>query len=249
MQRFLCLAHLIEKQSVMKKIAYSILAIAMLLSPALNASAQSETRSVSDFNSISSAGPFDVHININGTESLKINASADLLKDIETTVDGGQLEIKFKRHTEWTHENTGKIDIYITAKSLSSLANAGSGFIKVEGAVTGQKVDITLSGSGNITSAVKSAELYATLSGSGSIRLNGTANQAKVVISGSGEVNGKGFKTGSASVVITGSGNAYFGADKSISAHIVGSGSVVYTGRATVRDTKTIGSGSVSKAD
>jgi hypothetical protein len=59
----------------------------------------------------------------------------------------------------------------------------------------------------------------------------------------------KALKTGSTSVMITGSGSAYFSADKTVSAHIVGSGSVVYSGNASMSDVKTIGSGSVTKAD
>jgi hypothetical protein len=234
----------------MKKIAYSIFALLLIGGTTFKASAQSEqSRSISGFNSIASSGPFDVHVNINGTESLKISANADIINEIETVVEDGKLEIKFKHHTEWNHNNEGKIDIYVTAKSLSALTNAGSGSIKVEGVVSGDNVNITLSGSGSISSAIKSGDLHATISGSGTIHLNGHSSESKVTISGSGELNGKELKTGSASVVITGSGNAYFSAEKTISAHIVGSGSVVYTGTATVTDSKTIGSGSVSKAD
>ncbi|TWI99845.1 putative autotransporter adhesin-like protein [Mucilaginibacter frigoritolerans] len=233
----------------MKKIAYSIFALLLLTGTTFKALAQSEqSRSVSGFHSISSSGPFDVHVNINGTESLKISASSDIINEIETVVEDGNLEIKFKHHSE-NHDNIGRIDVYVTAKSLSGLANAGSGSIKVEGVVSGDNVNIVLSGSGSISSSVKSGDLHATISGSGSIHLNGHTSESKVTISGSGELNGKELKTGSASVLITGSGNAYFSAEKTISAHIVGSGNVVYTGSATVTDSKTIGSGSVSKAD
>jgi uncharacterized protein YaiE (UPF0345 family) len=234
----------------MKKIAYALFAAVLVIAATLKTSAQSEeTRQVSGFNSIASAGPFDVHVNINGTESLKISASQDIIKQIETTVVDGRLKIKFKHHDDWGDEHTGKIDIYVTAKSLSSLVNAGSGSIKVEGVVSGENVDVVLSGSGDIESSVKSNRLHATVSGSGSIHLNGSADEAKVTITGSGEVNARELKTGSASVMIAGSGSAYFIADKTVSANIVGSGNVVYTGNATITESRTIGSGSVSKAD
>lgn len=233
----------------MKRIVYTIFAAVLVIAATLKASAQSEeTRQVSGFNSIASSGPFDVHVNINGTESLKISAGSDIIKEIETVVEDGKLKIKFK-HREWGYDHVGQIDVYITAKSLSALVNAGSGSIKVEGVVTGSNVDVTLSGSGDIDSSVKSERLHATISGSGSIHLNGSADEAKVVITGSGEVKAKGLKTGSTSVSIAGSGSAYFSADKTVSANIVGSGSVVYSGNATITESRTIGSGSVSKAD
>jgi Putative auto-transporter adhesin, head GIN domain len=234
----------------MKKIVYSIFAVVLVIVATQKVSAQADqNRQVSGFNSISSSGPFDVHVKINGTESLKISANSDIINEIETVVEDHKLEIRFKHHREWNHEHSDRIDVYVTAKSLSSLANAGSGAIKVDGTVSGENVNVTLSGSGNITSSVKSGNLHATITGSGSIQLNGSAGDAKVMISGSGEMNGKEFKTGSASVVITGSGSAYFDAEKTISAHIVGSGNVIYTGNATVNNSMTVGSGRVSKAD
>ena len=233
----------------MKKIVHIIFAAALMFAATLKAAAQSEqTRQVSGFNNISSAGPFEVHVKIDGTESLKISANPNVINEIETGVEDGRLKIKFKHHDEWNHENYGRIDVYISAKSLSSLSNAGSGSIKVEGALKGENVNISLSGSGDIVSSVKSGTLHANISGSGSIHLNGNSEDANVQIAGSGNMNGREFKTGAASVSIAGSGNAYFSADKTIKANIVGSGNVIYSGSATI-DSRTIGSGRVSKAN
>lgn len=215
----------------------------------LKVNAQSgQSRSVSDFHSISSSGPFNVFVKIDGTESLKIDAEPDIINEIETYVEDGNLKIKFKHHDDWNHENVGKVDIYITAKSLSALKNAGSGNIKVEGELNGDKVSLSLSGSGDITSKVKSTELHIALSGSGSIHLDGKADDTNISIAGSGEFLGKELKSSSASISIAGSGNAYINAEKELSAKIAGSGNVVYSGNASV-DTRTVGSGRVSKAE
>jgi hypothetical protein len=235
----------------MKRVAFTILAAVLVFAATLTASAQSEqTREVSGFNSLASSGSFDVHVNINGTESLKIEASSKIIDEIETVVEGGTLKIRFKKHYNWDHDgDTGPINVYVTAKSLSSLANAGSGSIKVEGAVTGSDVSISVAGSGDIESSIKSGSLQASISGSGSIRLNGSTGDVKVNIAGSGEMKAKELEASSVSASIAGSGNAYINASKTVSAHIVGSGSLIYSGNATIIDSKTIGSGSVSRAD
>jgi cytoskeletal protein CcmA (bactofilin family) len=235
----------------MKRFFYTLFAAILVFVATSTASAQSEqTRQVSGFTSLASSGPFRVHVNINGTESLKLSGKSEILDKIETVVEDGKLEIKFKNHHNWNgDEDEGEIDVYVTAKSLSALANAGSGSIKVDGNLSGERVSIVLSGSGDIESSVKTAELHANISGSGSIHLNGSADAAKVNIAGSGEMNARDLKTNTASVMITGSGNAYFTADKTVSAHIVGSGNVVYSGNASITDSRTVGSGNVSKAD
>ncbi|MDB5136733.1 MAG: hypothetical protein JWP37_3336 [Mucilaginibacter sp.] len=235
----------------MKRIAFVLLSMMLLTAASFNASAQSstaQTREVSGFNSVASAGPFNVHIKIDGTESVKVDADADIINDIETIVTDGTLKIKFKDH-EYRHHDVHKADVYVTAKSLSALINSGSGSMKVDGMISTSNFKAVLSGSGNITTSVKSDGLHAVISGSGSINLDGNTGDAEIVVTGSGQVHGKELKTQSAKVTITGSGDVYLVAEKSVSAHITGSGSVVYSGNANVVDTRYVGSGRVTKAD
>jgi hypothetical protein len=234
----------------MKRISITLFAAIVFIAATLKASAQNEqTRQVSGFNGIASSGSFNVHVKIDGTESLKLTAGASIIKEIETVVENGKLEIRFKKPHKWDNDHYGKIEVYVTAKSLSTLAEAGSGNINVEGALSGDNAKIAVSGSGNVTAAVKSNDLHAVISGSGNIKLEGSSSNANIVISGSGGLKAKEFKTGSVSAVITGSGNVYIGADKTITAHIVGSGSLVYSGAATISDIRTVGSGRVTKAN
>ncbi len=234
----------------MKRISITLFAAIVFIAATLNASAQNEqTRQVSGFNGIASSGSFNVHVKIDGTESLKLTADASIINEIETVVENGKLEIRFKKSHKWDDGNHGKIEVYVTAKSLSNLAEAGSGNINVEGALGGDNAKIAVSGSGNVTTTVKANDLHAVISGSGNIKLDGSSSNANIAISGSGGLKAKEFKAGSVSAVITGSGNAYIGADKTVTAHIVGSGSLVYSGQATISDVRTVGSGRVTKAN
>lgn len=232
------------------KLKASLLILTMLAIVAANTvNAQNQqTRSVSDFHSISAAGPFNVYVKIDGTESLKISAESEIIDKIETVVEEGNLKIKFKNHNNWDYENVGKIDIWVTAKSLSALKNAGSGNIKVEGELNGDKVSLSLSGSGDITSKVNSGKLKIALSGSGSFHIDGKSDDTNISIAGSGEFKGREFKSNTSTISIAGSGSVYIAAEKEISASIVGSGNVIYSGNASV-DARTIGSGRVSKSE
>jgi hypothetical protein len=231
----------------MKRIFSSLFVALLVITATLKVSAQTEqTRQVSGFNSITSSGSFNVHVKIDGTESLKISADDNIINDIETKVDDGNLHLGFKSSHSWFH-NTGKIDIYITAKALTGLSNSGSGSIKVDGELHGSNVELHISGSGNITTAAKAENLHAHISGSGSITLSGSTHDAALEISGSGEMKGKDLKAGTVKVSLSGSGSAYVHADQTLSAHIAGSGSLVYSGTASVTDIRTSGSGRVRK--
>ena len=233
----------------MRKLTYSIFAVILMAAATLTASAQSEeTRQVSGFNGIGSGGPFDVHVKVNGTESLKIKGPSEAISQIETKVENGNLEINWK--DKWRNHSDnhwGKIDIYVTAKSLSSVALAGSGDMTVDGAVEGDKVNVALSGSGNISAVVKASDLHTSISGSGSVNMDGRADEARISVSGSGNLNAIELKTNTANVSIAGSGSVYLTAEKTLSGHIAGSGNVVYRGNATEEDVRTAGSGRVRK--
>lgn len=214
-----------------------------------NASAQSEqTRQVSGFNGISSGASFAVHVKIDGTESLRIKAEPEAMKIIETVVEHGILEIRVPRDYNWSDRNLGHVDIYITAKSLSSLSMGGSGSIDVDGIVKGESVHISLGGSGAISSAVESGGLRVSVAGSGTVKLRGKATKADITISGSGNLKASELKVDAAEIGIAGSGDVHLDVEKTISAHIAGSGNVIYSGNATITNVSSAGSGRVTRA-
>jgi hypothetical protein len=250
----------------MKK-ALSILFTGLLITiAALNTSAQTtQNRQVAGFTSISSSGSFNVHVKIDGTESLKITGDESIINDIETTVSNGKLKIGTKDKISWRLFNNKKIDIYITAKTLSGLSSSGSGNIRLDGSLTGNAdikssgsgnitaaanagdLQISVSGSGSITSAINANQLTAAVSGSGALALNGGVKNADIKVSGSGHIRANDLKTDAVDATISGSGNIYILANKSINARVSGSGRLVYTGTPTTVNSSTSGSGRVVK--
>jgi hypothetical protein len=232
----------------MKKLIFSLMASVLTVSAVFNVSAQTVARNVSGYNGIASGGPFNVFVKIDGTEGVKLDVDANIVDDIKTEVENGILKVEFKDHWK-NHRNIQRANIYISAKTLSSLANSGSGNTTVDGVLTGGNAKIALSGSGNIKTAVKSSTLDLRISGSGSIDVKGSTGLADCHISGSGQINGKSLNTETVEASIAGSGDVSIVASKTVSARIAGSGSVVYSGSATIGETRYAGSGRVSKAD
>ena len=232
----------------MKKIIYILVCTLIVLSIQNNLYAQSEeTRSVSGFKAISSAGPFNIHIKVNGTESLKINADKAILGEIETFVEDNNLKIRFKKHHNYHYD--GRIEVYITAKSIAELSNAGSGTLNVEeGGLDANKTSISIAGSGDVITSIKADQLSVSIAGSGSAHVKGSSNKISVSIAGSGQMLGKELNTQTSNISIAGSGNVYLIASNKIDANIIGSGSVYYIGNASV-SSNSIGSGKVRKSN
>jgi hypothetical protein len=206
-----------------------------------------ETREVSGFSGISSAGSYNVFITMGNTESLKIEGDSEQISLIETVVEDGILKIRTKnRNKSWKQNFNGKVNIYVTAKSLEKITLSGSGNIKVSGVVKANDLNTTLSGSGSISLSVDADNYTATISGSGGINVKGNAENAKINLSGSGSFEGRDLKTSATTARVNGSGGVRIQADKSIEAAMSGSGNIRYSGNASVRSTKS-GSGNISK--
>lgn len=232
----------------MKTIKFAFLALFAIAGFVGKTFAQSEeTRSVSGYHGIASGGSFTVYVKIDGTETLRLKGDAEDLRKIETVVEDGVLQIRFPKENQWKHDRIGHIDVYVTAKSLSSIGLGGSGSIDVDGVVKGEKVKVSMGGSGNINTAVEGGTLNVSIAGSGNITLKGKAGDSQISIAGSGNLKASDLKVEAADISIAGSGDVHMAIEKSISAHIAGSGNVVYTGNANISTISSAGSGRVTR--
>ncbi len=224
-----------------KSIILSLTILGIVLS--IKTMAQPNTN-VSGFNSIETDGPFNLMIKIDGTESLKLDVDDDLVKNIQISVVNEKLNIRLKKNLSPSY-HINKANIYISAKSLEFIENAGSGNVELESGIDAKELKLVLSGSGYVKTAVKTANLVAKLTGSGSLFISGTADNANLRLTGSGQIMGKELAAKSVSAAITGSGNIFVGANESISGNITASGNVVYSGKAVVTGSHYTSSGRI----
>jgi hypothetical protein len=184
----------------------------------------SESRNVSGFREVVLKGSGNLSIDVNGTETLTIEADDNLLPYLTSDVSGGQLTLGTKDNTNISP--TKDVTYKLTVKDLNN---------------------IELAGSGNINGRnIKSDHLKATIAGSGNITLDGTTDESEVTIAGSGNYQSPNLRSKAVKVNIMGSGDAELNASEKLDANIGGSGTVKYSGNAVV--TQHIGgSGSVQK--
>ena len=205
-----------------------------------------QKRNVSSFNGLAASGSIDVYIKIGGRESLRLEGDAEAINDIETVVEKGILKIRHKKGISKWLWNSRKVNVYITAKNLSSINLSGSGDIEVSDLLEEVRVDAVVSGSGSLKLTALARIFNASISGSGSITAAGKAETTNISISGSGEFQGKKFRSKTVTAGISGSGEATVFADKTLNAKISGSGDIFYDGNPTVNAQKS-GSGKITK--
>ncbi len=198
-----------------------------------------ETRSVSNFDSISLSGSGEVIITQEGSESLSIETDDNVMQHVKAVVEGETLELGFKEGINMILPS--RLIFYVGVDDLTSLEISGSGNFEAQLLET-NSLNTEISGSGNIQITDLTAdEVRARISGSGVFDLAGDVAAQDVSISGSGNYIAGDVCSASVRVGVSGSGEAIVCAEDMLDVTISGSGTVSYYGQPSVNSS---GSGS-----
>jgi hypothetical protein len=184
----------------------------------------SESRNVTDFDSVELAGSGDVNILLGDTQSVNVQADDNILPLIETTVSNNKLLIRTKPFTDITHSSP--IVVTVVMKSLKQATLSGSGNMNI-GAMSGPDLTLDLPGSGNITA-------------------EGTVDALTIHLAGSGNVTADKLKAHSANATVAGSGDISLFASDSLDASVSGSGTIRCEGNPAQVTKSVTGSGSIT---
>jgi hypothetical protein len=226
---------------------------------------RSEERDMIDFVEIINSTSADIIFEVGDEFSVVVEADANLLQYLVTTVRSNTLEIETKGVS--CIRPTANATVYIIAPELESCKSTGSGdfigddmlaekvWLKNTGSgdifvdyIEADDIDITMTGSGDILVYDSYSEnIEVTISGSGDNTISGQSDNATFTSTGSGENHAGDLDLLTADVLITGSGDIYTWVRNELIAKLTGSGNLYYTGDPDITSTVT-GSGRIISA-
>jgi hypothetical protein len=203
-----------------------------------------ETRDVKDFTGVTSSISADIDLVQSSTFKVTVEGQKNILDLLETQVVGDKLKITFKKGYSMRYQKALKV--HVEAPNFAYLGMAGSGNVSSNGALSGEKLEVSISGSGDFKlMQLQYSDVNVGISGSGDMNLGGSTERVEFKISGSGDLRAKELKAQTVNCRVSGSGNVACFAAKEFDAVVSGSGDVRYSGSpATVRK-KVSGSGSI----
>ncbi|TFG78235.1 MAG: DUF2807 domain-containing protein [Flavobacteriales bacterium] len=205
-------------------------------------------RSVGAYDAVSVSGWFDVDL-VDGKEGeLTLKGEENLLEYIKTEVKNGKLIIKVEdnRNLQPSTWNEG-IKITVPVDQIDAVTLSGSGDIVGRKKIKASSFSTTMSGSGDITLDVDADNMTATMSGSGDMNLSGRSGDFNVTVSGSGDIKAFDLEADNVEATVSGSADIKVTAKVYLKARVSGSGDITYRGNPDKVDTKTSGSGDISK--
>lgn len=206
-----------------------------------------EKRDVAFFTDISLIGAGRLIIEQGAEQSLIVRADENIIENVRTEVSEGELKLEVNRSLT-SSLLYGNIDptYIVTVVELDKVNVIGSGSIQGDFFRT-DKLEFSISGSGDIQMKVEADEIISRIFGSGTYILSGNTTRQIVHITGSGSYNAGGLSSKEAGVRISGSGEALISVIEELNASVEGSGGIKYIGNPFVSEESIHGSGVIEK--
>lgn len=225
---------------------------------------ENEKRSVAKpVRAIDLSGPIDLTLRQGAVPSLVVRGEQRMLGNIDTTTGAdGTLHIGT---TGMLLYHRQPIQVTLVLPSIEDVSVHGSGDSTING-FSGERIDVTLNGSGKVKFNGRFKEVKAALHGSGELEMNGgmsdkvevqlegsgsmtvvgSAKQFKAEQTGSGDLLARHLSADEANLQLIGSGDAIITARKAATVTVRGSGDVLVYGGPTDRNISRNGSGDVA---
>ncbi len=213
-----------------------------------NGNTVSIDRSVGVYDGIAVSGWFDVDL-VDGKEGeLTLEGEDNLLEYIITEVENGKLVIKTEKGVNLKPSSwKDGIRITVPVQNIDALSLSGSADIVGKTTLKASDFKTAMSGSGDITLDLETESLSASMSGSGDMNLSGKTKNFDATISGSGDIKAYDLIADNVEATVSGSADIKVTTNKMLKARVSGSGDISYRGDPKKVDTKTSGSGDISR--
>jgi hypothetical protein len=220
----------------------------LLVGSTVQTFANTEDRHLTGFHAVDVSGSFDVYITQGATESVKVEAPANVIKNILTDVKGGTLNIYTKSHFSWNNMfGDKKVVIYVTIKNVDGIALTGSGDVFFKDGINAGNLRLQVTGSGDLLGKVHAKALIASITGSGDVKISGHVEGQKVNVTGSGDYSARDLSSVDAVVTVSGSGDASIAVTGNLQANVTGSGDIHYGGNPKNISKSKSGSGDIEQ--
>ena len=140
------------------------------------------------FNRMEASGGYTIYIRQGSPSKLEVVAEGNAMDNLEYQIKDNTLRISRKSNTKWNKE---KITLFVTIENPEDLRISGACEVRGKNTLTGERLQLELSGATDVKLELDVQNLKVGLSGASEAELWGTANTTTIQASGASEFNGK----------------------------------------------------------
>jgi Putative auto-transporter adhesin, head GIN domain len=197
--------------------------------------AQKETKSfeVKDFTTVDVRVAASVFISRSDTFRCRVEGRERYVNRIDIKTNGNELIVRALKEDFWDF-NEREVHVYIEMPTLESLEFSGAGSIFSRSNWSGEKLNVVLSGAGNIElSNIDYKKVKADMSGAGNLSLSGKATEIDMKMSGAGNIDAVNLSAEKGSCDVSGVGRISCDVRDDLQAYVSGIGGVRYKNKPT----------------
>jgi hypothetical protein len=217
-----------------------------------NGIVKEKERDVTGFDAIDTGGSIDVIISEQKDAPVKVSGDENLIDYVETSVDNGVLNIRFKHGFGYSSKkglrvtvpNNGRINKIMASGSsdvvikgcvaADNILISGKGSSDIRGNIRAKNCELNFSGSSDYKGTVETASCTIRCSGSSDCIISGSADVCDISMSGSSDFKGYDFVAKKVDCSASGSSDIQVTCTGELSVNASGSSDVSYKGSATV---------------
>jgi len=200
----------------------------------------SQSRSLSGFTHVENRTSLAVNVTQGAGFSVMVTTDSNLQSEVGTTVNGDTLYVDNPEEIDPT-----SLDIEVTMPMIQGAALSGTGTLDVTSAQESGAVDVAVSSTGRLTFAGASPSMTAEVSSTGELILNGSATMLQASVSAPGHLDALALVAQNATLSLSSTGELDAQVEVTVSFDLSGSGTIRWTGPATVVSTSKTGSGEI----
>ena len=216
-----------KKNSLIIVTAMLIVALSFPLKAQINGNGEITKQSyqVDNFNAITVGGARTVVLTQGDEFSVEVETDSNIQPYVTVEVKNNTLQFGF---------NTKKIKrykvlkFYVTAPNYSSIKVSGASDVTSNGAITGNNLQIVVSGASDVNIDVDYKSIVTKVSGASDVTLSGSAISSLVESSGASDFHGKNLVATSSVIEASGASTCYVNAKSNLTYEVSGASEVKY---------------------
>ncbi|WP_019990878.1 head GIN domain-containing protein [Rudanella lutea] len=233
----------------MKRNTFFLLALTLLTGLTMGfarAADDVRTFTLSGFDKVDIGSAFTIQVTQGSQFSVKASGRDEDLKELEATVTGGTLKVRYKKSNWGWNNNRKNIRIDVVMPQLRGMNFSGASTATVRGFRNQGDVKLDVSGASTANIDLDADGLQVDFSGASSVTLNGRATRMTGDVSGATTLRAYELKTKQVNLDVSGASNANVSATEKVNVEASGASSVRYRGGASV-SSNTSGASSVRR--
>lgn len=191
---------------------------------------------LSNVSGVSVHAGIDLFITQGNTESAKIVASKDFINEVVVENNGGNVKVSWKENQGSNFMKNKSAKVYITYKTLNSIAASSGSSLKTENTLKTGSLDVKISSGASLNASIACKDLQIKSSSGASSSFSGTASNLDVKASSGAGVKALDLKTDYANATASSGGDIEINVAKALETTSSSGGSINYKGGASLKN-------------